>query len=243
MNACHAVINTCTMEEPLQPPVKKAKKVAAMTKAKLRDFKAMLRKFSQSADACDETLAFLGTALAEIRLRVVRAGARLAADTDLLLDAIVRFQKEELVAARAGLHNFTEKLVIEHIEEAEASARLLDAICALSVQSRRAKQLLNVLPLSVSEFYDTFFISSRSSNVGVPTVAVPDIIGILSRNCLVWCDSVDAVASDVSGAGLFGFLQESVARNHIRIVPRTSGGALAEYVVAEDVQVGTTLTL
>jgi 6-phosphogluconolactonase (cycloisomerase 2 family) len=135
-------------------------------------------------------------------------------------------------AARASFHLLDNKSLPELCEEADANARLLDAVASM----RDVRQLSALLVRDMSSLPLAFMLRGDTiSNSIVCNCAIS--LDIAGSWAVVYRDVVDASMSVVSGPGTVGFVRRDSARNTVSLVPRLPSGAVAEYVTVDAVAI------
>jgi DNA-binding beta-propeller fold protein YncE len=201
---------------------------------------------SDAAEALAATLTALSSALTTMataeaavteaieamQMRVTRAVASTREASEAIVAALTRAQAAVLSRARSRYRMIVSKLLTERSEEADANARLLDAVASIhDVQQLSALFVRDVdlLPLA--------FMLRGTSGSAVLMCCFDNSVDIAANWAAVFCDVVDASTSEVSGPGTVSFVWCDSARNAIRLVPCLPSGAVAEYVTVDDVAV------
>jgi hypothetical protein len=169
-------------------------------------------------------------ALASMQLRASRGVSRTIEACDTLLASLSRAQARIKQAARASFHRYCNKTLVEQCEEAEANARLLDAVASM----RDVRQLPALFVRDVDSLSLAFMI--RGNNVSALLMCSCDgSFDTVTKCAVVYRDVVDASMSEVSGPGTVGFVWRDSARNAISLMPRLHIDEVAECVTVDDV--------
>jgi hypothetical protein len=175
---------------------------------------------------------------AAMQTRAARALSRVCCEGDRLMTALQHVILARTTAASALYHRIDDKLLDERVEEAEANARLLDAVAMLCTRACCGHSSLraDVFSLRVDNLQYSFLLRCADAS-DVVMVRSELAAAPFSTWCTAWRDGVDASMSKLSGGGLIGFVTDASAFNQIRLLPRIATGDVAEFVTAADVSV------
>ncbi len=193
---------------------------------------AMLTTLSSALTTMNAAEAAVTVALAAMQLRARRAVASTRDASEAIVAGLARSQAAALSRARARYDMIVSKLLTECSEEADANARLLDAVALI----HDVRQLPALFVRDVDSLPLAFML--RGDDVSELLMFSCDVsIDIANSWAAVFRDVVDASMSEVSGPGAVGFVRHDSARNLVSLVPRVSSGAVAAYVTVDDVVV------
>jgi hypothetical protein len=193
---------------------------------------AMLTTLSSALTTMENADDALMDAFAQMQLRVRRGVASTRDASEAIVAAMTRSQAAVLSRARARYRMIVNKLLTEYSEEADANARLLDAVASM----RDVRQLPSLFVRDMASLPLTFMLCGDDVSV-LLTFSCDVGFHVAASWAVVFSDVVDASISEVSGPGTVGFYRSDSARNSIRLVPRLLSGPVAEYVSVDDVMV------
>jgi DNA-binding beta-propeller fold protein YncE len=193
---------------------------------------AILTTLSSALTTVEAAEAVVTDALATMQLRVRRAVASTRDASEAIVASVTRSQAGLGSRAHSRYSKIANKLLTELSEEADANARLLDAVASM----RDVRQLPVLFVRDVDSLLIAFML--RGKGVSALLMCIRDVSVTIAGNwAAVYRDVVDASMSEVSGPGTVSFVWRGSARNVVTLVPRLPSGAVAEYLTADDIVV------
>lgn len=201
----------------------------------LTSFISIALSFAAALEACIESM----------RARATRAKQLLSSSSESLLSALDGLHATRSQRTRIHFVRLDEKILGERAEEARVNASFLEAAAALCGQCATLpflRQRAGSLPMILDSLLQSLYAGFMG-----PCSLITATCGLAPQHFETWAvlfrDCVSACRSEASGQGLSEFTVGAEALNDIDITPRTTTGALAEFVTAEDVALGAAAVL